>query len=309
MISVIIPCYNVAQYISSTLDSVLAQTDDRYEIIAINDGSTDETLTILNKYVSKSSKLQVYDKPNGGVSSARNVGMQHAKGDFLLFLDGDDIIGPTLVAKLNAHCNDGTDYIIYGWKYEGWAGKTKPEVPFVSSDYISSYLLGEILTNVSTGVVRREIAQRNNIHWDENTHYGEDREFIVRCMNASEKFAIIPDVLFKYMYRETSAVHTYIFNTKRLTALRSVERLCSLLKGTAQENTIITFMKASIALSWRMYYKAGCTDTDVRSELVQFSERYMRTHSDFGLNKYSLFAYTMGVLYHLKAVFHIVVKL
>ena len=79
--TIIIPCYNVAKYISKTLDSVLTQTNKNIEVLLINDGSTDNTLNILKEYEKQYPHIKVFDKFNGGVSSARNEGLKNATGD------------------------------------------------------------------------------------------------------------------------------------------------------------------------------------------------------------------------------------
>ena len=91
-ISVIIPCYNVGQYVEETLKSVLNQSFKNYEIICLNDGSTDGTLEILNKYQSLYPYIQVFTGENHGVAYQRNKGVQRARGKYIYYLDGDDLI-------------------------------------------------------------------------------------------------------------------------------------------------------------------------------------------------------------------------
>ena len=93
-ISVIIAAYNAEEYLSETLDSIFLQTmnDSEYEVIIINDGSSDSTLDILNSYKQTYSNLIIIDKENGGPSSARNAGLDIAKGEYVFFFDADDIL-------------------------------------------------------------------------------------------------------------------------------------------------------------------------------------------------------------------------
>ena len=92
LLSVIIPVYNLEKYIDKCLDSLLAQTYSNLEIIVVNDGSTDKSLTILNEYKKKDSRIQIIDKQNEGVSKARLDGMKRATGQYIGFVDGDDIV-------------------------------------------------------------------------------------------------------------------------------------------------------------------------------------------------------------------------
>lgn len=100
MVSVIIPCYNTERYLSACLESVLAQTYQDFEIIAVNDGSPDQCGEILKTYAEKDARIRVYTQENKGQSSARNVGLNIARGHYILFLDSDDKLPSYAIAKL-----------------------------------------------------------------------------------------------------------------------------------------------------------------------------------------------------------------
>lgn len=99
--SIIIPVYNVEKYIAKCLDSILKQTYKNYEVIIVNDGTKDNSVEIINKYVKKYDQFKLYNKENGGLSDARNYGLQYAEGDYLLFIDSDDYIERNLLKELN----------------------------------------------------------------------------------------------------------------------------------------------------------------------------------------------------------------
>src|SRR5690606_27273688 len=92
-VSVIIPVYNAEKYLRECIDSVLAQTFDDFELLLINDGSTDGSGKICDEYAQKDARVKVFHKENGGVSSARNLGLDNAKGEWITFIDSDDWIG------------------------------------------------------------------------------------------------------------------------------------------------------------------------------------------------------------------------
>ncbi len=94
MVSIIIPCYNQARFLNATLGSVLTQTFEDWECIIVNDGSQDNTREVVQNWTEKDKRFKYIEKGNGGVSSSRNAGLEEAKGDFYLFLDGDDLIHP-----------------------------------------------------------------------------------------------------------------------------------------------------------------------------------------------------------------------
>ena len=99
LVSVVIPAYNSEDYISEAIESVLAQTYKNIELIIVNDGSTDTTLDVINKYAEGDSRIIILDKENGGVSSARNLGFSVAKGDYIALLDSDDICSVDRIEK------------------------------------------------------------------------------------------------------------------------------------------------------------------------------------------------------------------
>lgn len=100
LISVIVPVYNTKVFLPRCVDSILAQTYRRLEILLIDDGSTDGTGEVCDTYVAKDSRIAVFHKENGGSSSARNLGMQKARGDLIGFVDSDDYIAPDMYEKL-----------------------------------------------------------------------------------------------------------------------------------------------------------------------------------------------------------------
>ena len=111
--SIIVPVYNVEKYLSKCLDSLLVQTFSDFEIIVVNDGSPDNSQVIIDRYaVQYPAKIKAFIKENGGLSDARNFGIQHATGEYLLFVDSDDYVHPDMLAKLwEEICNNHPDVI------------------------------------------------------------------------------------------------------------------------------------------------------------------------------------------------------
>ena len=129
MISVIVPVYNAEKYLHRCVDSILTQTFDNFELLLINDGSNDNSGVICDEYALKDSRVRVFHKENGGVSSARNLGLDNSKGEWIAFCDADDYALPTFLSTydelINIHNADlcildfiadysiSTDEIIY----------------------------------------------------------------------------------------------------------------------------------------------------------------------------------------------------
>lgn len=112
-VSVIVPCYNCESTVDACLDSLYRQTYQNIEIIAVNDGSTDGTLSRLNLQNKKNPKILVIDIPNGGVSNARNVAIKHSTGDYIAFLDSDDTVSDKYLSDMVKHAD--CDLVVSGY--------------------------------------------------------------------------------------------------------------------------------------------------------------------------------------------------
>lgn len=115
IISIVVPCYNVASYIQQCVDSIISQTYSNWELILVDDGSTDKTPQICDYYSKKDSRIHVIHKANGGLVSARNVGYEAVTGDWLVYVDGDDWVSPNLVESIThvIHSHDDLDLIFF----------------------------------------------------------------------------------------------------------------------------------------------------------------------------------------------------
>ena len=116
MISVIVPIYNAEKYLRRCVDSVLAQTFTDYELLLINDGSQDSSGAICDGYVAKDSRVRVFHKENGGASSARNLGLENAKGEWITFVDSDDTLQQNALDLLYQSLTSSVDAVIANTK-------------------------------------------------------------------------------------------------------------------------------------------------------------------------------------------------
>ncbi len=101
-ISIIVPVYNIEKYFHRCVDSILSQTFTDFELLLINDGSNDNSGAICDEYAAKDARIRVFHKENGGVSSARNLGLDNAKGEWITFVDSDDYVKPDYLSNLLA---------------------------------------------------------------------------------------------------------------------------------------------------------------------------------------------------------------
>lgn len=232
-VAIIVPVYNIGKVLGRTIDSLLAQTYKNIVIIAVDDGSTDASPSILKKYAKKDARVQVYSKENGGVSSARNFGIEKAHTEkFITFVDGDDYVTPTYVADLVAISQDtGADIVcsrITAVKeFNGRTVGSNNEnvlVEVINSNEATVELLydGKIKNHVPGKLF--SISCLVNERFDELISVGEDMEFVFRTLRESDRIALTSEIYYYYIKREGSAMNSS-FTPKRATSLVAAQKI------------------------------------------------------------------------------------
>lgn len=205
-VSVIVPVYNVEAYIASCLESVRKQTFSDIEIICVNDGSTDRSLSIVRLCEQVDPRIVVIDKSNGGVSSARNAGIEAASGEFICFLDSDDLLERHACARIvQAFEETGADVVTYG-------ASVYPK--YLSNDYFEKVLQPRdviyggfdiaILKDEASwpfawhSACRRDFLMDRGIRFDEDVRFGEDTVFQFSMFPQARVCAFVSDILMKY---------------------------------------------------------------------------------------------------------------
>ncbi len=189
MYSIIVPIYNVEEYIEKCICSILSQNFKDFELILIDDGSTDNSYNICNSYAQKHKNIVLCNKQNGGVSSARNYGLNLAKGEYVIFIDSDDFISPDYFEKLQASITPTTDYLfsglIYCYHFEEVSSVKLVDRKWnlLSEDEFLHFLRQPLQTSPCAKVYRNQIIQKNHLRFDESISFGEDRDFNTRYFN------------------------------------------------------------------------------------------------------------------------------
>lgn len=220
--SIIIPVYNVEQYLRECLDSVLGQTYSDWEAICVNDGSTDGSAAILEEYVVKDKRFKIVTQPNGGLSSARNTGMEVAKGDYIVFLDSDDWLELDALETLAKNL-DGEDMLCFsGRRYFEDEKKYRQSDNLNERSYSSGmdYYNGNALQSRDFAFVcvvlrayRRDFLVHNHLLFKQGI-YHEDNLFTPMACYYAQKVKQINICLYDYRVRANSIMTTN--NTKRL---------------------------------------------------------------------------------------------
>jgi len=210
-VSVIVPVFNVGEYLSTSLDSILNQTLEDIEIICINDGSTDDSLNILEYYAKKDKRIKIISKENEGQGTARNVGLDNAQGEFIYFVDADDFIKKDMLEKLyNKSVNGNLDLVMC--KVSSFDNETH-----VIDDNLWYYSLKcfsgfkkEVFNNLDTKeftslisvtpynkLYRRSFIEKNNIRFPEKYIF-EDEVFFYNVYLKAKRISLIDENLYYY---------------------------------------------------------------------------------------------------------------
>lgn len=285
MVSIIIPCYNVADYISSTLESVINQIDTDWEIIAVDDGSTDNTLSILKKYAESEKKIRIVSQSNKGVSAARNIGIKASNGDIIYFLDGDDYIDPSLTKKINRYGVNDFDVIMFGFRLAPIDKYSKIYMPYESNNYLSEYLINNLTLHISSLAFNKRLIINNNIRFDENTYYSEDREFVIKSLFYARKITVLPKILFSYYQRDGSAMHIPTYNEKHITSIYALERMYNFLEDTIYGKYALSLLNLTIILHQASIIKYNRNDKILAHKLSNIAKFYLKKKSIFSLKK------------------------
>ena len=187
MVSIIVPAYNCESYIEQCLDSLFQQNETAIEVIVVDDGSKDHTAHILDEYAKKDERLKVFHVKNGGPSRARNIGLDHAVGDWILFVDADDWVDADILSRLELS-NKAADVIFFGFKRSYDDVRMEECLPgaadyATSSDAIHCQLVKlfkskeEFFGYSWNKVYKREIVERYHLRFKEGLHIREDELF------------------------------------------------------------------------------------------------------------------------------------
>lgn len=212
LISIIVPVYNVAEYLQKCIESILDQEYKNFELILVNDGSTDSSFTICEKFASKEARIIIHNQENKGVSAARNVGLTLAKGKYICFVDSDDYIDPRYLSIMyrNLMSTDAdisicswTNYLVTKYRDNKDVSKWNAEEALIQ--YIK---MRSIDGNICSKLYKKEILRQ--IRFDENMRLGEDQIFVIQAIERSTLIAFQNLPLYFYCIREDSAMRSNV---------------------------------------------------------------------------------------------------
>ena len=205
-VSIIVPVYNIENYIRVCVESILAQTYESFELILVDDGSKDNSGILCDEYAAIDSRVKVIHKENGGVSSARNTGLQQAKGKWIMYVDGDDWIEPDMIESLIETAKATEADLVFGdyMKYGPYAGNHKlPTWSTDKKDSMSRYIAYS-MTTIWGSIAKRSLYTEHSLKSPDGVSYCEDFHLIVRLCHFANKIVNVHRSFYHYRYRPTS---------------------------------------------------------------------------------------------------------
>ena len=229
IVSIVIPVYNQEKYLKQTLDSVLKQTYSTWECILINDGSSDDSVNIINKYASQDNRFIFINSENKGVSNARNLGLQQAKGDYILFLDGDDLIHPEKLQRAisNFQKNEDLSIIFNTTNYfQGTIENTlyplKIEAELLNFSDLVLYWGEKIIIPIHSAILKKSLFE--DISFDCELTAQEDWLVWLRLFQKKPKVLVLDAVLSYYRKHHESRTQIKSLEEDHFKALQIFEK-------------------------------------------------------------------------------------
>lgn len=283
LVSVIVPVYNVEKYLSICIKSIIGQTYSNLQIILIDDGSPDKSADICDDWSKKDSRITVIHKKNGGLSDARNVGIAHAKGDYVCFVDSDDILAPDYISslynaiiKFNVKLSVCDIQCFRDNEINKFVVKEHNIHVFTSEQALADIIHGgkEIRAIACNKMYGKEILQNECFVYGK---HHEDEFFTYRIIDKTEKIAYVDAPLYFYRQHEGSIMST--FTIKRLDALEAYLERMQLLKEKYPR--LYVEDKISFCISCVGYYRLALKKNNKEMRLVKNKIKALRKNVSF----------------------------
>ncbi len=253
-ISVIVPVYNSEEFLTESINSILNQSFTDFDVICINDGSTDQSLRMLNNFKKRDSRIKVIDKENSGCGSARNVGIENAEGDYIYFFDPDDFIREDAFEKLYENAKNNDSDMVFSqisWYREGERiNLDKPgielEKEFDDVDFnnftftykdIPRYVINSYFAPWIKLFKKDFLKVENNFRFQENIAF-DDVPFHVETIIKAKRISFVPETFYQY--------RTSNINSVSNTSTNSIDilRICDIVENILKQNNIFEEFKS-----------------------------------------------------------------
>ena len=267
-ISIVIPVFNVQHYLPQCLDTLDIQTGVNMEVILVNDGSTDDSLSVCKEYIQRNSNVVLIDKENGGLSDARNAGTKAAAGDYIYYLDSDDWLAPTAIKTLYDYAIENDceivqggfyyaydDHLLYDIKYKKpfILDRHEAMLELIKNDYVKNFAWGKLYRS---DIVKKYLFPKGK--------YYEDSYWQHLIIHECKRYGVVPTPL--YYYRQRNSGISGEFSLKNLDLLRGYEERLTFVQRMYPE-----YIKLMVSLLWRMGYSMVEMAKNTKDKKVQIA--------------------------------------
>ena len=215
-ISLIILIYNASSYLSSTLEALLLPSSPSLEIILVDDGSTDASPSICDEYAEKDERIRVLHEPHSGVAHSRQVGLEAAKGVYILYVDADDQVEPDMIADMYQEAvTQKADMVLCDYReltYDGEVYRKQEPTALSGEVILEDILSGKLYGALWNKMMRREWLLQTKASFPLELTMREDLIFLSLCLPYASKIAYIPKAYYGYERRNTSALTSHFVN-------------------------------------------------------------------------------------------------
>ena len=280
-ISIIVPVYNIENYIERCIDSIIGQTYDNLEVILVDDGSTDKSGLVCDEYAQKDSRVKVIHKENGGLSSARNCGLDNAHGDFIMFVDGDDYISKSMCRILySSIVENDSDMAVCSINNIDENGNA---IDFLNDDdplrdrVMSKTEFQDALIHKGNWyysvawnkLYKAEILK--DVRYPLN-HIHEDEFVIHHIIDNCKTISTVTDRLYNYISHSTSITHKK-YNIRRLDIMTALtDRVMFYIKTEASRDVITTTAVENVKTLYITYMRSDMNEAGVKDRYCQIEK-------------------------------------
>lgn len=289
LISIIIPAYNVGQYIQKCIISAVEQTYSNIEVIVVNDGSKDNTPEIIDEVANSDSRIKVIHKQNSGVSDTRNVGIKESKGEYLIFIDGDDYIANdyvdymySLIKSTDAEMGISLECFTHPDEKDNNNLTTKT----MSPEGATALLLSpRMYVGCWNKIFKKEVIIENNIKFDTTLFYGEGLSFITNFAQLCKKVGVGNKKVYYYRRDNVSSATTLFNISKFINGYKALEKI---------ENNLI-FINSHYIIGMMNFHKALFCKTAIMKIIENKADNNYKT--EYLLFKKRLKSYAPKVIF------------
>ena len=261
MVSILIPVFNLEHYLEETLMSILEQTYASWECILVDDGSTDRTGEIIEKYIAKDSRFKYFcrsETQKKGPNKCRNIGFEKSKGDWIVWFDGDDILKADFLEIKVKHISERIDVVVSKLEFyhPNDLSKNSQNVIY-SKQLVRDYLVGDVSFYVCGGLWKRSFLEKQNELFDTSISNLDDWDFNLRMLYAQPEIEYVFDALVLYRIHENSLSHQIGKLNKQeiVSENKAREKHLELLKNDKPE--LYKVLRALILERQQFFYKKG----------------------------------------------------